>query len=152
MKIRTWSAGSNRSQTGFTLLELLVVLTLATLLMAVVTPRFKALLPGAELKSYSRQTAALLRLARSQAIASGEEVRLELDSDARHSRITGQKKPSSWPEQIAVSFDGIANAQGTDLVFYPDGSARGGILHISGNDRHYRIEVHWLTGRINLHD
>ncbi len=152
MRIRTWSAGSNRSQTGFTLLELLVVLTLATLLMAVVTPRFAALLPGAELKSYSRQTAALLRLARSQAIASGEEVILELDSEARYSRITGQKKPSSWPEQIAVSFDGTANARGTDLVFYPDGSASGGTLQIAGRERRYRIEVHWLTGRISLHD
>jgi len=148
VKIRTWSAGNS----GFTLLELLVVLTMASLMLAVALPRFAALLPGAELKSYSRQTAALLRLARSQAIASGEEVRLELDSDARYSRITGQKKPSFWPEQIAVSFDDIANAPGTGLVFYPDGSTSGGTLQIAGHQRHYRIEVHWLTGRINLHD
>ncbi|WP_417615068.1 GspH/FimT family pseudopilin [Oceanisphaera sp.] len=138
--------------TAFTLLELLVVLTLASLLMTVVTPRFAALLPGAELKSYSRQTAALLRLARSQAIASGEEVMLELDPDTRSSRITGQAKPSSWPKQIAVSFADTANDPGANLTFYPDGSASGGTLLIAGRERHYRIEVNWLTGRIRLHD
>nr|WP_275588093.1 GspH/FimT family protein [Oceanisphaera litoralis] len=122
------------------------------MLLAVVTPRFAALLPGAELKSYSRQTAALLRLARSQAIASGEEVTLELDSQARYSRISGQKTPSSWPEQITVSFDDTAHARGAELVFFPDGSASGGTLQIAGRERRYRIEVHWLTGRISLHD
>lgn len=148
MRIRTWSAGNN----GFTLLELLVVLTLASLMLAVAMPRFAALLPGAELKSYSRQTAALLRLARSQAIASGEEVKVVLDPTARHSQITGQNKASSWPEQIAVSFDNIMDNHDTGPVFYPDGSASGGILHISGNGRHYLIEVNWLTGRVSLHD
>ncbi len=152
MRIRTWSAGNNPHQTGFTLLELLVVLTLASLLLAVAMPRFAALLPGAELKSYSRQTAALLRLARSQAIATGDEVRVEFDPDARHSRMTGRQKASPWPEQIAVSFDGIIDNDDTGPVFYPDGSASGGTLHIAGNGRHYRIDVNWLTGRVSLHD
>ncbi|WP_298718567.1 GspH/FimT family pseudopilin [uncultured Oceanisphaera sp.] len=152
MRIRTWSAGSSCHPDGFTLLELLVVLTLASLMLAVAMPRFAALLPGAELKSYSRQTAALLRLARSQAIATGDEVRVDLDPAARHSRMTGRQKVSLWPERITVSFNGLADNSDTGPVFYPDGSASGGTLHISGNGRHYQIEVNWLTGRISLHD
>ena len=46
---------------GFTLLELLVVLALATLLIALVPPLISAALPGVELKSSARKVAASVR-------------------------------------------------------------------------------------------
>lgn len=149
MRIRTWSAGNK----GFTLLELLVVLTLSTLILAVALPRFAALLPGAELKNYSRQTAALLRLARSQAIATGEEVALVLDRQARQSRLSGRKMPYPWPEQVELRLADTTEPPGQPgIVFYPDGTSSGGTLVLAGSGRNYRIEVHWLTGKVAFDD
>ncbi|MDP5293437.1 GspH/FimT family pseudopilin [Oceanimonas sp. CHS3-5] len=154
MKLRTWSAGNKA--TGFTLLELLVVLTIAVLALAVALPRFAALLPGAELKSYSRQTAALLRLARSQAIATGDVVILSLDVKQRHTQLSGQAKEHAWPSGVTLSLkdtqtsrqpDGIA-----ELMFYPDGASSGGTVRVASDNRQFRIRVDWLTGRVYFDD
>ncbi|WP_232818303.1 GspH/FimT family pseudopilin [Zobellella maritima] len=138
---------------GFTLLELLVVLVIAMLALAVVTPRFAALLPGVELKVYSRQTAALLRLARSQAISRGEEVALNLDAEARETRVADNVYP--WPDNIGLQLQPTNDSQAAQpplLVFYPDGSASGGMVIVSSSSRQYLIEVNWLTGKVNVHE
>ncbi|OYD22736.1 GspH/FimT family pseudopilin [Oceanimonas baumannii] len=152
MKHRTWSAGSNT--TGFTLLELLVVLTIATLALTVALPRFAALLPGAELKSYSRQTAALLRLARSQAIATGNIVLLTLNSEQRQTQLAEQIH--AWPDGVTLTLSGTGKPQRPDapaeLTFYPDGTSSGATLLVAGEHLRYRIQVDWLTGRVYFDD
>ncbi|NHI02080.1 GspH/FimT family pseudopilin [Oceanimonas sp. MB9] len=154
MKPRTWSVGNKA--TGFTLLELLVVLTIATLALAVALPRFAALLPGAELKSYSRQTAALLRLARSQALATGDTVTLTLSAEQRHTRLSGQATVYDWPDGVKLSlFDTettLASQVHAELAFYPDGASSGGTLQLTGAGRQYRIHVDWLSGRVSFDD
>ncbi|AEY00184.1 general secretion pathway protein H [Oceanimonas sp. GK1] len=154
MKPRTWSAGSKN--TGFTLLELLVVLTIALLALTVALPRFAALLPGAELKSYSRQSAALLRLARSQAIATGDSVTLTLNSGQRQTRLSGQIPAHPWPAGITLSLTGTGPqppaSASAELVFYPDGASSGGTLKVAGKNRQYRIQIDWLTGRVSFDD
>lgn len=150
MRLKTWSAGNN--STGFTLLELLVVLTIATLALGLALPRFAALLPGAELKSYSRQTAALLRLARSQALATGDTITLELNAEQRHTRLSGQASVYPWPSGVALSLTSSQPLPGTEappeLAFYPDGTSSGGMLTVAGAGRQYRITIDWLTGRV----
>lgn len=64
---------------GFTLLELLVVLALATALIALVPPLIATAIPGTELKASARKVAAGLRLAREEAIRSGRDVAFVLD-------------------------------------------------------------------------
>ncbi|WP_232821258.1 GspH/FimT family pseudopilin [Oceanimonas marisflavi] len=149
-----WSAGNNTR--GFTLLELLVVLTITILALAVALPRFAALLPGAELKSYSRQTAALLRLARSQAIATGDLVILTLDPEQGHTRLSGQPRVHPWPKGVALSLSGtgtpLAPEAPAGLTFYPDGTSSGGTLQVTGENRRYRIQIDWLTGRVYFDD
>nr|WP_237333005.1 GspH/FimT family pseudopilin [Zobellella iuensis] len=136
------------------MLELLVVLTISTLALAVALPRFAALLPGAELKSYSRQTAALLRLARSQAIATGEEVALVFDQAGRQTRLSGREAPYPWPERIELALEKGEESQSApqEIIFYPDGASSGGTLEVAGAGQRYRIAVHWLTGRVAFHD
>ncbi|GAA3550294.1 GspH/FimT family protein [Zobellella aerophila] len=138
---------------GFTLLELLVVLVIAMLALTVVAPRFSALLPGVELKTYSQQTAALLRLARSQAIGRGEEVALTFDGETRETRMSDGVYP--WPENIQLQLPTAGPPRGPQekkMIFYPDGSASGGMITVSSSSRQYLIEVNWLTGRVSIHE
>lgn len=59
---------------GFTLVEVLAVLTLAGLLAALALPGWRNLLAGTALRAASRQTVAALHLARQQALTSGRPV------------------------------------------------------------------------------
>lgn len=138
------------------MLELLVVLVIAMLALAVVTPRFAALLPGVELKNYSQQTAALLRMARSRAISQGEEVELVFDGEAKKTWISGAGRGYSWPDniqlQLTTDYPQRTLPKQARIIFYPDGGASGGLLTVSSTSRQYRIEVNWLTGSINVHE
>ena len=80
----TPSAGVDamRTASGFTLIEMLVVLTLIGLLVAVVIPMFGPGVSTTELKSDARAVAAGLRQARGQAIAQRGEAVLMLDLGA----------------------------------------------------------------------
>jgi prepilin-type N-terminal cleavage/methylation domain-containing protein len=58
-----------RGTAGFTLIEMLVSLTIAGSLIAIAIPKFSQLLPGIRLSSATRQVATDLQLARMRAIA-----------------------------------------------------------------------------------
>lgn len=68
-------------KTGFTLLELIVVLFILTLVTALVAPTFNRSFGQAQLKAATRDLAALCRFARTQAIIS--QIVLEVVLDRR---------------------------------------------------------------------
>lgn len=113
---------------GFTLIEMLVVVTIIGLVGAVAAAR----LPEASRIGANRRAVAVLReaaeQARQQAITSGDAVQLAPDARlAPLGKIT------------AVAPDGGA------LVFFADGSSTGGAIALSGKRL---FDIDWLTGGI----
>ena len=149
------SARSGVYGTGMTLLELLVVLVIASLMLALVAPNVARVLPGTELKGFALQTAALLRELRSEALTRVESRVLALVSEERRYRVQNSAA-LPWPEGVQVELEvnelpgGLQLAlDQPGLVFYPDGSSNGGslVLHRAEGDR-YRIQVDAFTGRV----
>lgn len=160
MKTRMCSAGSNSAcslhGSGLTLLELLVVLVIASLMLALVAPNIGSVLPGAKLKGFALQSTALLQELESEAFTRAEVRTLELAMDDRRYRVNGVPGPV-WPAGISVELGG--GLSGADmmadeppqLVFYPDGSSNGGLLLLSQNEgRSYSIRVDAFTGKVSL--
>ncbi len=156
------------TQAGFTLLELLVVLVLATLMLSVVMPRFAAVLPGVELKSTTQKTASLLRYARSQAMAESRLIEFGLDREAHAVRLSHRAELVPLPEDIELTLSdegslALGNeilvpltegeaASGPSIRFYPDGSSSGGRLLLRGDSGQYEILIDWLTGKVSIDD
>ncbi|MBA4501556.1 GspH/FimT family pseudopilin [Marinobacterium marinum] len=140
---------------GMTLLELLVVLVIAALMLALVAPNIGKVLPGAELKGFAQQSAALLRERRSEALVRFEAQTLEVVAE-QHSYRLNASEVLPWPDGIQVMLTVAAAPGGSEqgmaapsLVFYPDGSSSGGTLTLSRTgERPYRIQVEALTGRV----
>lgn len=154
------AAGNDRARragpsSGMTLLELLVVLVIATLMLALVAPDIGRVLPGSELKGFARQSAALMRELRSEAISLSQWQALTLDQAARRYRA-GDGAGLAWPEGIDVTLeqgpvaaflrDPLADQQ--RLLFFPDGSSNGGTLRLGSAAGHYLIRVEALNGRV----
>ncbi|WP_170167560.1 GspH/FimT family pseudopilin [Amphritea balenae] len=154
MRTAMWVAGSNRSQAGFTLLEILLVLVIATLLLGLVAPRLVAVLPGVELKTGAQQIAALLRQARSQAITENRTVSLIYEAEQRSVKLPGESRLLSWPEAVQITWQpaarGLPESEGNTISFFPDGSSSGGSVALASGLQRYEISVHWLTGRIMI--
>jgi general secretion pathway protein H len=147
---------NHRFGTGFTLLELMVVLALMVMVYALVVPRISSVLPGTELKSAARELAAGLRKARSQAVTRKEQATLTLDIAQHHFRISGDDRSYTLPPELDLSLYTAQSELSQDKVgairFYPDGSSTGGRISVSYGERKYQVDVDWLTGQVNILD
>lgn len=113
-------------ESGFTLIEMLVTLSIIALIAALALPRISGDLPA----SGYAQRAALERAiaaARAESAASGEVQILDPAASVEGARLD----PSIGSEQ--------------SLRFYPDGSSNGGIVW---QGKKAVLRVDWLTGKV----
>lgn len=141
-------------RSGFSLLELLVVLAIMAGTLALAGPRFAGALDALELKGASRDLAAALRKTRARAIAQGKESRLILNLDARSYQHGWLTQTHELPDKVRLTLTTAAREQITEsegaIRFYPDGSATGGEVRLAMDKRSFAIQVNWLTGRVRI--
>lgn len=139
---------------GFTLIELLVVMVIMGLAYSLVPPMFSSGSSGAELKSATRQLAAGLRKARSEAITRKREASVVLDVEQRRFNITGDKRVYSLSRKVEVNLhtaqSELFSGQVGAIRFFPDGSSTGGRITLTAGDLKYQIDVDWMTGRVAI--
>lgn len=139
---------------GFTLIELLVVMVIIGLAYSLVPPLFSSGATGTELKAATRQLAAGLRKARSEAIFRKKEVGLAMDVEKRQFNITGDRRVYTLSQKVDVSLhtaqSELFSGQGGNIKFFPDGSSTGGRITLVARDVKYQIDVDWMTGRVAI--
>ncbi|EKE75975.1 GspH/FimT family pseudopilin [Gallaecimonas xiamenensis] len=139
-----WAAGTER---GFTLLEMILVLVIATLVLSLAAPRLSKLMPGMALRADTQKVAALLRKIRADAVASGQPQALRWDPQL-HALVPDQGQ--LLPLAAGVQFH--PSGPKGPWRFYPDGSSSDFALELSADGNQYRIDVNWLTGKVSIHD
>ncbi len=139
---------------GFTLVELLVVMVVIGLAYSLVPPLFSSGAAGAELKAVTRQLAAGLRKARSEAITKRHEAALVLDVEQHKFQISGDSRIYNMPRKVEITLhtaqSELQGGQVGAIRFYPDGSSTGGRITLAGNNREYQVDVDWMTGRVAI--
>lgn len=143
-----------RTQSGFTIVELLVVFAIAAVLIAVVPPSLERMRSGAEYRSTLRSLGSELRSARQLALREGRVVLFEINLAERHFGFAGGRRhplPSSLQVEVTVAGNALEHNQVATIRFLPDGGATGGsidVLRQSGEGS--RVRVDWFTGRANI--
>lgn len=141
------------SVAGFTLLELLAVLSIMALVAAVVVPSLGG---GAavEVRSAARSLASGLRQTRNRALNDNRSAILALDVANREFRLPGEQRVHRLPERVhIVLFTARSeqlSEQGGAIRFFPDGSSTGGRITLSIDSLRYLVNVDWLTGRVKV--
>ena len=137
---------------GFTIVELLVVLTMIGLSLAVVVPNVSQTLDTMRLKASVRSMLATAKSARNIAQAEQREVKLTIDVGSRTYHIDKQpslliRPAATTLEVTAVESEHISeNTSG--IRFFPDGSSTGGRVDFFLAQQHHTIEIDWLTGYV----
>ena len=141
---------------GVTLLELLVVLSIMAVIAAIVVPVFTGGVSGSELKGATREVAAGLRLARSEALATRKETRVTLDLENRSFQVERDPRTHALPKQIELKLFTAQSDLVSDKVgairFFPDGGSNGGRVTLAAGERKFNVDVDWLTGRVAILD
>lgn len=142
--------------TGFTLVELLVVLILASLILATVPPLLSTGVSSAKVSGAARQLAVGLRYTRSQAILTRQETEMVVDVEQRSFRIPGKAQEFRLADDITITLvtarsEVVTEEQGM-IRFFPDGSSTGGRITVSNGKYEYIVDVDWLSGQVTFID
>lgn len=141
---------------GFTLIEMLLVMTLMGLLMALVVPAFLEMMPGVKLHRSAVQLAAALRSARSTAVLRASETSVEIDQEQGEYGIEGAGRRYKLGGRIRWMDADFAPAPAADemqrIRFFPHGGSSGAAFALENDDHRYQIRVDWLTGAVKIDD
>ena len=144
---------AHRRQSGFSLIEILVVLVLISLLFGLVGGSIYRNLDSVKIRRSGKEVLNGLRYVRAQSIVTHEEQFLEVDLENRTWQAA-DRAPQELPDGVDItlrtaSMDILDDQRGR-IRFYPDGSSTGGRITLLAGDRVWRINVGWLTGEIAL--
>jgi prepilin-type N-terminal cleavage/methylation domain-containing protein len=140
---------------GFTLVELLVTLTIAALLLAAL-PTALGVLPGVRFHRASRDLVAALRTARALAVGAGEPAAITFDPraltwTASTDRIAHRLAPAVERLQLDLASP-LALADPTRIRFMADGTASAATLLLWGGGQAATIHVEWASGQVRLNE
>ncbi len=142
-----------RSERGFTLIEMLVVIAIVALIAAFALPQFSGAQAKAAMTSTAHRLAAGLRSTRSLAMARGHSEAFSLDiAHGLYRAGMGAAQPvdkNVGLTLVTASQERIDAAAGS-IRFFADGSSTGGGIGLRAGTRNTLILVDWLTGRVSI--
>lgn len=136
----------NGPQAGFTLTELLIVLTILALASSLVVARLPGQGGRVEARRTVQEVVSLVRTTRLDAAQNGRSSLLRFSEDDRVFSTSSDTRVLI-PSGLKVSLVSSRNLGADGIMFHPDGSSSGGRIRIADDRNETVIEVDWLTGR-----
>lgn len=133
---------------GFTLLELIMVMVIISTLLAIASPSLKGFFSSRRIHDAASNILSLLKLARSQAITEGRSYRLNLDVEKGSYWLTAVEggvfnelktefgSTFILPDDTSIEFEKENSDDSVEkyIQFYPEGRAQPGLIKLT--DRH----------------
>lgn len=146
----------DRQAQGFTLIELTVVLLIVVLGFSVIGINISSGNQSSQLKAVTRDLASALRYARGQALISHDEITVAINLAENTYQISSREKRYHFSDEIEVTLiiaqDEFKDDEVGQLRFYADGSSSGGRITLEWGDLINKIDVNWLSGKVEITD
>ena len=171
-RLRSCRRSASASESGFTLIELILVMIVVFTLATVVAPRFSDFFPSFQVRKSTDQLMAWARKARADAALTGTRQRLFLDvtnrkywievesrpikDPGKFVKLSGTWNPETLPESVVFeTVEGAESDSGSGTLKYvefrPDGTSSEATVTISndvGDRQVLRVEA--ATSRISI--
>jgi len=132
---------------AFTLLELVLVMAIITVIVMMAVPTLRGFGRGRAVSDTATQIIALTEYARTQAIATGQSYRLNLDAAGRRYFLTADQgdgtfaelgeesgRPFTLPETVNLQWDAPQQSDGQYVTFLPTGRVEPSTLILSDTE------------------
>lgn len=147
---------TSRSQRGFTLIEVIVVLALLALVMAMVVPMLSGAQSKADTQAAARDVAAALRSTRNLAMIRGHSEIFLVDTASGAFRagtgIAARRVPGGVQLLLVTATQEQLDDKVGGIRFFADGSSTGGGVQLTKGNSRDAVLVDWLTGRVSIGD
>lgn len=144
----------HKETSGFTLIEILVVLAILAITMSIIQPQFSQSTNNSQLKAAALLLAADLRITRSKAVSKQQSTQLVVNVKKKIFSTKIKNKAFVLPKEAIIRMKAVQSETVSDHVaairFYPDGSSTGGNIRLLLASKGYCVTVSWLTGRVDV--
>ena len=150
--MRPASSAPASRDAGFTLLELLIGLSIIAIALALAVPSLSRSRASLAVRSSAYELASELRSARALARATNIEQRVTLDQAGNRYWNSSNTAPHSLPvaPEITVPDSERLDRTTSRIRFFPDGSASGGLIRLRGPNSMATVRVDWLTSDVRV--
>ncbi|MFP4002625.1 MAG: Tfp pilus assembly protein FimT/FimU [Alphaproteobacteria bacterium] len=140
---------------GFSLLEVLAVLTIMALVLGAVAFRAGGGLERVRLDALARHVSDELNRTRIEAIRTNRERVFRVDMEAR--RYGAGRAGHKLPEGVGIRLvtartETSVDAASGAIRFFPDGTSTGGRVELERQGRVRVVRVDWLTGHVRVEE
>ena len=148
----------SKIESGFTLIEMMVVIAVLAIVAAIAIPNFMSLLPGMRLNGAARQVMGDLMAARMNAVKQNNRFRVFFnnpgtnqyqildDDDNDGSADTGEEITT---KNIQDNYYDVTFSSTTNPIFYPRGTAYGTTVTVTNSSGSKDVKVA-ITGRVKI--
>lgn len=140
---------SRNTDSGFTLVELLVAMSIMALGLSVVATTLTRRGSNFEARKIAREIVALARETRYRASHDGRPGTLIFDSTER-TLANEAGDLIDFPEPFEVEMASAGSAGAGRIAFYPGGASSGGQVRLTSSQIEILIKVDWLTSHIDM--
>jgi len=137
---------------GFTLIELIVVMTLIILVLGIVGVNFSIRLPKEKLKSAVRDIVSSMRYARGLSQVKTKEVVVKIDLVKK--QIIIDRKKRKLPKELEIVVIDPNNGEIKDgiykIIFFPGYGCSGAEIIVKNSNNAYMIQLSPFTGKVSV--
>lgn len=139
-----------KDRNGFTLLELIIVISLITVILGISTIFLAGTFSSSKLHSTVRDIVTTIKRARNIALSSGIDKTITIDLDSKVYSIDGDLQ-REIPHDVNIKIIDNVNGKEIDsgdyrMVFYAGGGIEGGRIMVWNEKRSYTIDIDPIIG------
>ncbi len=146
------NSGGDQRQAGFTLFELLLVMSIAALSISAFFTFYKPGKSSTGLKSAAYSLASRINDVRSAAVYRQSEMLVTFDVGGKKVTFQNSAKGVNLDRKFDISVTSAYGENRSNAIaairFFPNGSSTGGSIILKQEAQAYELRVDWLTGRV----